>query len=262
MASAAAMQGLMDYPKEELANALYDLCTCEFHDILPGSSIQPVEDMSLRILDHGLETISRAKARAFFALASGEEKARENEIPILVYNPHPFKVKTILECEFQLADQNWGDSFTITPVYQNGKLVPSQNEKEDSNLTLDWRKRAAFLAELEPSCMNRFDCKLQILPERPKPSADTAGNTITFKTDKVEVVINKKTGLVDKYSVKGTDIVGPNAFEPVVMLDNEDPWGMTAKSFRNEEGRFKLMSPERGTKFSGVTEKPFHRFVL
>ncbi|MCE5314131.1 MAG: glycoside hydrolase family 38 C-terminal domain-containing protein [Armatimonadota bacterium] len=253
MASAAAYQGLMKYPTAELHEALFDLATSEFHDILPGSSIQPVEEMSLRVLDHGLEIISRLKARTFFALASGQPKANENEIPILVYNPHPFKVKTIVECEFQLQDANWKDEFTVTPVYQNGKLLPSQNEKEDSNMTLDWRKHVSFLAELEPSCVNRFDCRLEVMSEKPKPVLHPDGDRITFKTDEIEVIINTKTGLMDKYAVGGVDQIAPNAFEPIVIADNEDPWGMLVRSYRNVEGRFTLMSDEAGTKFSGVT---------
>ena len=54
------------------------LAYSEFHDILPGSSIQNVEKTSLRLMDYGLEKLSRLKARAFFALASGQPKAKKN----------------------------------------------------------------------------------------------------------------------------------------------------------------------------------------
>ena len=252
-AAAAALPGQIGYPSEEIASATYDLATCQFHDILPGSSVQAVEEMSLRVLDHGLETISRAKARAFYALASGQEPAQDGEIPILVYNPHPYKVRTTVECEIQLADQNWGDEFTTTPVHRDGALIPSQNEQEAGNVNLDWRKRVAFLADLEPSSMNRFDCRLEVLPARPTPDSQPDNGKITFKTDEVEVVVNCKTGLIDRYRIGGVECVGPNAFEPIVMMDNEDPWGMRSHSFRNVVGRFTLMSPEDGTRFSGVT---------
>jgi len=63
MATAAWSRGLIAYPKSEIHEALLDLLTAEFHDILPGSSIQPVEDMSLRLMDHGLELVSRARPR-------------------------------------------------------------------------------------------------------------------------------------------------------------------------------------------------------
>jgi alpha-mannosidase len=253
MASSAAFQGLMEYPGDEIKAAMKDLATCEFHDILPGSSIQAVEDMSIRVLDHALENVSRARARAFYALAAGEQPAKEGEIPILVYNPHPFLVRTTVECEFQLADANWADQFTNVRVFHNGVEVAAQVEKEASNLSLDWRKRVVFDAELAPSQMNRFDCTLEVLPEKPKPALQPAGDAITFRTDEIEVVVNTKTGLLDTYRVNGVDYVSPNAFEPIVIQDNEDPWGMTVHSFRNVVGRFRLMSPERGTAFSGVT---------
>ena len=65
-------------------------------------------------MDHGLEVLSRVKARAFFALAVGQKRAKEGEIPVFVYNPHPFTVKAMVECEFQLPDINWKDSFILT----------------------------------------------------------------------------------------------------------------------------------------------------
>jgi len=80
MASAATIQGLMRYPKDELHEALRDLLVAEFHDILPGSSVQPVEDNGLRLMDHGLELLSRVRARAFFALAGGQPKPKDGEI--------------------------------------------------------------------------------------------------------------------------------------------------------------------------------------
>ncbi|MDF1515120.1 MAG: alpha-mannosidase, partial [Anaerolineae bacterium] len=158
MASTATLYDLLPYPKAELDEALYDLLMAEFHDILPGSSIQPVEATSLRLMDHGLEILSRLKARIFFSLAQGQPKAEEGKIPILVYNVHPFPVQTIVTCEFQLADQNWEDTFTQVTVTHDGTPLPTQVEQELSNLNMDWRKRVVFNAILAPSQMNRFDC--------------------------------------------------------------------------------------------------------
>ena len=253
MASTAACLGLMEYPQADIDDALRDLMFSEFHDILPGSSIQPVEEASIRLMDHGLEIIARLKARAFFALAHGQPKAANGEIPILVYNPHPYKVKTTIECEFQLADQNWDDTYIMPAVRQNGHALPCQVEKELSNLTLDWRKRVIFTAELEPSLMNRFDCNLEILSQKPPFTLEPKDGSIHFQTDELEVSISTKTGLIDKYLVNGVDFIQPGAFQLLVMLDNEDPWGMLVRSFREVAGRFELMSPEQGTKFSGVT---------
>ena len=85
MLSNAVIQGLLNYPRSEMLEALRDLLLSEFHDILPGSSIQPVEEMGLRLMDHGLEHLSRIRARAFFALASGQSRGNEKEIKGATY---------------------------------------------------------------------------------------------------------------------------------------------------------------------------------
>jgi alpha-mannosidase len=253
MASAAALQGLMAYPRAALAEAQRDLLTCQFHDILPGSSIQPVEEMSLRMLDHGLEILSRIRARAFFALAGGQPPAAEGEIPILVYNPHPFPIRQELECEFMLADQNWTDSFTNVTVHQDDRLLPSQVEKELSCLALDWRKRVVFRAELRPGRMNRFDCRLEVLPRKPAPALQEENGRFVVRSSEMEAEISRETGLLSRYCVNGVEMIGPpGAFQPLVMKDNEDPWGMTVNGFREVDATFRLMTPEESARFSGV----------
>ena len=254
MASCASINGLMEYPRERINEAMYDLMTSEFHDALPGSSIEPVEEATLVQMNHGLEIVSRLKARAFFALTSGQKKTKAGEIPVLVYNPHPFKVTGIVECEFALASPNPDHIFTNVDVRQGNKFLPCQLEQELSNCNADWRKRIVFTAELKPGQMNRFDCKLEIT-EKPKPALRVKSNKITFKTRELEVVINTSTGLIDRYKIKGRNYLSKEAFQPIVIGDNEDPWGMTTSSFRNVIGSFKLMNSRAGAKFSGVRKK-------
>ncbi len=253
MAANAAIQGLVPYPREVLSEALSDLMLAEFHDILPGSSVQPVEEAALRLLDHGLEVVSRRRARTFFALASGQAKADEGTIPIFVYNPHPFPVRTVVACEFQIADANWEEQFTAPIVHQAGQPIPCQTEREHGNLNLDWRKRPVFLADLAPSSMNRFDCTLEVLPERPKPALRPENGLLAVKTDDIEVQISTATGLIERYAVDGVDYLKHGAFRLLVIDDNEDPWGMLVQSFRDAVGGFELMPPEEGTRFSGVS---------
>jgi len=261
MAATAALQGLVPYPREALAAAQQDLLFAEFHDILPGSSIQPVEDTSLRLLDHGLEMVSRTRAQVFFALAQGQPKAAEGEIPILVYNPHPFPIHATVACEFQLADQNWEDEFTQATVTRDGAGVPTQVEKELANLNLDWRKRVIFEVELAPSQMNRFDCRMEVLAEKPPLSLATEDGLIHFVTDSLDVLVNTETGLIDRYRIRQAgaqsadqfvDVLAPGAFAALVIRDDEDPWGMRTRSYRDVIGRFRLMTPGESATFSGV----------
>ena len=255
MLSIAAMQGLCVYPNEEINEAVRDLLVSEFHDILPGSSIEPVESMALRLMDHGLEILSRLKARAFFALTSGQKKAEEGQYPIMVFNPHPYPVTGILECEFQLADQNWDDDYFMPKIMQNGSEIPNQTEKENCNLPLDWRKRVVFYATLEPGKMNRFDAVFTRIPRKPVPKLCEKDGFITFITPDIKVRINTKTGLMDEYSADGKGYIKEKAFRLLVIQDIADAWGMRVNQFRDVIGEFTLMNPEEGTAYSGVTEK-------
>lgn len=253
MIASAWCQGLMAYPQEQLKEALKDLATSQFHDILPGESIQEVIESSLQLMDHGLEILSRLKAKAFFTLTQGQTPAREKEIPILVYNPHPLAIETDVVCEFQLADMNLSGTFTQVTAYQEGKPLPTQVEKESSNIPFDWRKRVVFNAKLAPSQMNRFDFRLEAIPQKPKPELKVKDNRIVVKTTDMEVIINAATGLIDRYRVRGVDCLSKGACHPLVMFDSEDPWGMNVKRFRDTAGAFALLSEKDSARFSGVT---------
>lgn len=252
MASAAAFQGLMKYPRADLAEALRDLAFAEFHDLLPGSSIRPGEEGAWRLLDHGLEICSRVKTKAFFALAAGEPKSAEGEIPIFVYNPHPFAVRTLVECEFQAHEPNFGDGYLRPRIDKSGTSLPAQPEKELSNLRLEWRKRVVFEADLEPSVLNRFSCRLEKTAARPLPCLKPGDGKIRFKTKELDVVINTTTGLIDRFRVNGADILKPGAFQPLVMADNADPWGMSVIGFREIAGRFRRAKPEESGRAAGT----------
>ncbi|HNX26647.1 MAG TPA: glycoside hydrolase family 38 C-terminal domain-containing protein [Phycisphaerae bacterium] len=259
MLTSAWKQGVLaEYPADELYKVMRDMAFLQFHDIFPGSSVEEVEETSIRLANHALEELSRLKARAFFSLASGQKKATNGYIPILVYNPHPFRVNTTVECEYQLEDVKFlKDGFHIGVACMNGRELPSQMEKEASSIALDWRKKVVFNAILEPSQMNRFDCKLIKIAARPTLAIKAKNGQFRFKTKDVEVVINAKTGLMDKFRVNGKDMVGKSAFLPLVVADNEDPWGMLVDRFRKVVGRFRLLSAQKSAEFSGLKAKKF-----
>jgi alpha-mannosidase len=256
MASAASFQGLMKYPRAEFQDALRDLAYAEFHDILPGSAIGPGEEGAVRLLDHGLEICSRIKAKSFFALTAGEAPAKQDEIPLFVYNPHPFKIRCIVECEFEPYEPLYAGGFWFPRIFCGGTPLPSQPEKEDSNLSLEWRKKAVFAAELEAGRLNRFDCLLENIQTKPRTGLQEKSGAIHFKTDDLDVLINTVTGLIDRYKIGDAEYLGRNAFQPIVIEDNADPWGMSVRSFRKSAGAFALLDREMGTWFSGISRGP------
>lgn len=253
-----ALSGV-SYDKTELERAIKALLFCEFHDILPGSSIRAAEEDCLRLLSYGSETAEKYVTKAFFKLCEGQPKAKEGEIPVLVFNPHPYKITRDVEVEFQLQDQNWNENeVTIVKVKDsNGNYLPSQNEKEACTFSLDWRKRVCFRAELEPMSINRFDCELHIenFIQRPIMSCTQTDEHFTFDNGVMQVHISKKTGLIDKYCVNGVDMLNPESAKITVYQDNEDPWGMRTDGFNEKIGELVLLSDEKANAFNGYPEE-------
>lgn len=254
MATYASLTRNAEYPEKDIRDIRKNLAFCQFHDIMPGSCIKPAEEDGLRTFSYGLEKCDKIIAKAFFSLAKGQKEAKEGEIPIMIFNPHPYKIKKTFEVGFMLQNQNWNEGeTTIATVYdQNGNRLLCQNEKTEPTFNLDWIENVVFEAELEPSCMNRFDCKLTVIKKEDK--AVEYSDKIIVDNGKIRCVIDRKTGLIEEYSVNGIAKI-KNSGSIEVYKDNEDPWGMTVDGFYDKLGEFKLLNKEETGRFLGYDEK-------
>lgn len=101
--------------------------------------------------------------------------------------------------------------------------------------------------------MHRFSCRLRGVPASSHVGLAYSGETsLVLQNDDCCVEINRVTGCMDRYSVRGEEVLRPGAFMPMVMKDYADPWGMKVSSFRNREGSFRLLTGEEAAKFAGV----------
>lgn len=253
MCAQAHSQHLLEYPEKELAEAMYDILMVQFHDILTGTSIKPAEEMALRMLDHALEILSRVKARAFFALTIGQNKAASDKIPVFAYNPYPYPVSGDFQCEFMLWDQNRNMEFMMPDLYDaEGNPCPAQCEKEDSTIPIEWRKRVIFHATLKPMSMNRFDCGFYAIPAKPVPDLEKDDLYYFFRREDWLIAVNRHTGLVDKIHKEGRDYVQEKAFALEVFADNYDPWYHKDTAWREKVGEFSLLTREEVAEFYHV----------
>ncbi len=256
MASHAALAGLSTYEKAKIDDAWRDLLFSEFHDSLPGSCIQPVEEDILRMLDHGLEITNQLKAKYFLALTSGQEKIKNPDtVQLFVYNPHPFFYTIPIDVEFLLPRQLWHKKFSNPVVYMGEEKLPSQQAKESANFYMDWCKRVIFKATLPPCTMTRFDIAFETLETRPIPTLtrERWNPCLTVETAKGHVAINTRTGLVDSFTVDGKEYVKPGAFGVELYDDSFNCWeGKGVLDLRQPAGRFNLMTKGEATDFSGV----------
>lgn len=247
MCAHAARYG-MEYPFEKLNEAEKNLLLCEFHDILPGSSIKEAEDSALEILGGALAALNELKFEAFMKLLAGEERAAEGEFPIFVYNPHPYPVKRLVECEMMLADQNWSDGFLYAPqIFFNGAEIPCQLEKESSNLNLDWRKKVVFNAELKPMSANRFSCFMKERRIADYNKEKKSGLVIRGKD--MTVKIGRNSGLLESIKLNGRERLANPAPSVTAVKGSADPWGFSFDNYKEVAGRFKLMTKKQVKEF-------------
>ncbi len=247
------LQGMMEYPGKSLSEALEDLLFCQFHDILPGSSIPEVEEYAIRRLHHGMEILERLQTKAFMANLSGQPETKEDEFPLLFFNPHPFDVDETVVVEFQAQEPNFDEEYLQVPEIMDpeGNLIPSQVEKESSNIVQDHRKRVVFNARLKASSMNRYSCFLKKIP-RVSAVKGKVTDRFRFSLPNGQIEINPETGLIQSYEIDGKKILLPGSGRLLVIGDNADPWGMTVRSFREIKGEFQLLTPQSAASFAGV----------
>ncbi|MBU0676834.1 MAG: alpha-mannosidase [Verrucomicrobia bacterium] len=256
MASTAAAQNLMPYPGAELKAAQEDLLWTAFHDVLPGSSTPPVEEHALQKIGHGMEMLSRIRARAFFCLAGGLAKAKPETYPVFVFNPHPWEIETTITAEFNLPDMgSRPETFWVPKLLQKGKEIPIQAERPYSNIPIDWRKRVCFRAALAPGSVSRFDVTLVRKSKRPAIKDREKDGVIRFRGESVDWAINTRSGLVEHLRFRKRDVLRRGAFKVLVMRDTADPWGTTTDTFDTVLGSFRLLSQTKSAQVSGVARK-------
>lgn len=253
MASAAALLYGREYPKAAFDEAIKALLFSEFHDALPGSGTQMVEEDTLRLLDHGLELMSREKLKAAIVLTAGEEKIKDESSCAFIYNMHPFAVSGQFAFEVGLPRQNWENVFYYPHALVNGKEVPTQAEMESSHFCIDWRRKVVVEAALNPG-INRVDVFFEAIEKRPVYAPVAQNGTYEFVNDRMRVIINTGTGLVDSWQVDGTEYLKPGSFCPVAMDGTYNSWGLwtgEACGLRS----FTLLTPHEGSEFSGLRDQ-------
>lgn len=186
--------------------------------------------------------------QAFFDLCQGLNQKIPGSYPVLVYNPHPFSVKTAITSEFMLADQDHGKASYIAHVFDGEKELPAQLQKERSDIPIHWRKQVAFLAELPPFSMHLYEI---VMERKPADPCAVPPDDFCFETERLAFQLNPETGLIDRYEVDGQSMLCQGAGEIRVWEDNEDPWGMQRKRFAKKIlGAFRLATPAETAKIA------------
>lgn len=254
MAAAAQVLCGKEYPKREFEEAVKALLFSEFHDALPGSGSPLVEEDTLRLLDYGLELMGKTKHYTALALARGERRVEDGTSVIMFYNPHPYDITGVFECETGLPKQNWTTDFMYPVVKMNGEEIPCQAEKECSNFNIDWRKKVVVQATLKAFSVNRMDVYWKPLPKRPAFDEIVSKPEFVFENDTMKVVIDTTTGLLKEYSVGGKVCLTEGSMKLSCFDDTFNSWGIKPRTEAMRRD-FQLLSTHAASEYCGLKEK-------
>ncbi|MEQ7009101.1 glycoside hydrolase family 38 C-terminal domain-containing protein [Actinopolymorpha sp. B17G11] len=224
------------YPHEELTHAWKQVLFNQFHDILPGTSIEPAYDDARDQLGEARSIARRTVNLALQTLARDVDvRFREGDQPVMVFNPHPWAVRTYVECEFGLS----GERGRVEDA--EGRPVPVQYAQ--ALATTSNPRRLVFPVDLPPLGYRLYricpgDAPTSAAgPSAASPSAASPsdpGSQTVVENAHLRVEVDPTTGwlrsLVDKST--GRDLAhGVNRPHTVVTDDPTDTWGHRVVSY-------------------------------
>jgi alpha-mannosidase len=228
-AAVSALDGGIAYPREDLERAWKQILFNQFHDVLPGSAIEPAYDDARDQLGEAVAISKRIITRAHNRIAAAIDIPLEPASqPVVVFNPHPWAVSTDVELQYGVQP---------TGVHVvDGAEVPTVSQRVQSVATTDDKGRGAvaFRAELPPFGYRLYRLRPGPAPVPPAAGALTATETL-LENDHLRAEIDPRTGwlrsLVDKATgidlVAGTD----GSTHTVICDDPTDTWGHRVISY-------------------------------
>lgn len=241
--SVLAAQVLPDAPAAlPVDEAWQQLLTCQFHDILSGSSVDEVCLASLRCLGGAHYQADRAVNHALQAMSFRVNiPYQEHDQPLVVFNPHSFPVKVIVCHE----KGSWGNFSYHDPccvVKSDGSVVPHQFVRLTAQL--DERKRIAFLAELPPLGYETFS--ITSAKQEAAPIQTVCPENV-LENQYVRVALDPESGLLTSLFDKqqNREMLSAPASYLMGHHDPTDTWGHGAYRFDQEGKRAAFCSLTR-----------------
>jgi len=232
VASAVAGQA---YRAGELAHAWKQVLFNQFHDILAGTAIEPAYDeardqlgeataIAARERNLALQSISRRIDLPFVA----------GSAPIVVFNPHPWPVRTTVELEF-------GGLKATDGVVDDANRPVSMQPTQSYATVSAWRSRIALDAELPALGYRTY----RVMPDTDRPSEGAVRATpTTLENEHLRVELDPASGRLVHLVVLGpdgaplVDVADPSRPHAVVVDDTSDTWGHRRLAYRDEIGAF------------------------
>ncbi|MCX6150938.1 MAG: hypothetical protein NTX22_10465 [Ignavibacteriales bacterium] len=219
------------YPADVLQEMWNDHLFNDFHDILPGSCIEPAEKDALDLYGKVSEQSRRLMLAAANSFNQGEYQSLYLPVTVLNSNFSLTKLPVEVECMISYRPK-WEGVWHLKLFDLAGKEIDCQEEQPEALLPFNgWRRKISFMAELPNVGVSNY--KIEVLPgEKKKAEAKP----------KINYQFDETTGLINQLFIDEVNCLSGNLFEPMVIEDNADSWGTNQWSYRNVIGKFKLIN--------------------
>ena len=216
-----------EYPAEEICDAWRDHLFNDFHDILPGSSVESGELDALDLYGRSSETSRRLRLGAVSGFSRGQHRILE--IPVTVLNMNPGARRIPVELEYMIdhvpkLEGRWHARLFAT----GGSEIPVQEESAESLLLPDqWRRKVCFNATLPAIGASYYRIEMHKGPPVSRP----AQPLVKFSVSESGLITNLDAG-------DGREVLDGEAMKGLLVEDVADSWGMEEWSYRNVPGSF------------------------
>ena len=219
----------LPYPDDELDEIWRDHLFNDFHDILPGSSVEPAEHDALDQYGKVSESLRRLRLDVLARANAGGRK-RRLYIPLTVWNTNPAcrQVPVEVECMVDYRPK-WKGEWHLQLASLDGGGIVCQEEQPESILPFAWRRKIAFMAELPAVGCIRY--QVQCLEGQRVARSSTP--MLTLKMD-------ERDGFITSLDAgDGRECLSGKLLVPMVVEDDGDSWGNDCWKYRELAGRFK-----------------------
>jgi alpha-mannosidase len=233
-AAVISVQAEVAYPRDDLNRAWQQVLFNQFHDVLPGSAIEPAYDDARDQLGEAVSLAKRIITRAHNVIARQVDVPfLDGTQPVLVFNPHPWPVST--DVELQYGVQRFG----VQVVDDAGRQVVSQST-QSSSTTGDLSRGAVVFRAGVPALGYRL---YRLGPpalgtatgwSEGDPHSLAASETV-LENDVVRIEIDAETGWICSYRDKrsGLDVMAgiDGSTHTQICADPTDTWGHRVISY-------------------------------
>ncbi len=232
-AAVGALWQHLDLPRADLERAWHQVLFNQFHDVLPGSAIEPAYDDARDQLGEAVAISQRIITRVQNVIASQLEiPLAEGTQPVVVFNPHPWPVTTAVELQYGVQPTG------VHVVDGDGRQTPSQRVQSVATTSDKGRAAQVFQAEVPAFGYRLYRLRGGAAPAglgwSNEPPSELHASETVLENAVLRVEVDPDTGwltsLLDKRT--GLDVLaGAGGHHTQVCADPTDTWGHRVVSY-------------------------------